>query len=127
MSELNSNLDHSSAAKDAGSFDHSSRLDAENFRTSTETRPNGDLVLIVESPRYGVFRRVVPKDLKDPAEFVNRVKLDLLIQNGELPRNEILQAARKDRIPTYTLGKLHKTRYASLWEDRKIRKDEPSA
>ena len=127
MSELNSNLDHSNAGEDAQSIDHASQFDAADFKTSTESRPNGDLVLIVESPRYGVFRRVVPKDLKDPAEFVNRIKLDLLIQNGELPRNEILQAARKDRIPTYTLGKLHKTRYASLWEDRKIRKDEPPA
>lgn len=125
MTEFNANLDPSTAAKDAGSFDHASRLETENFKTSTESRPNGDLVLIVESPRYGIFRRVVPKDLKDPAAFVDRVKLDLLIQNGELPRNEILQAARKDRIPTYTLGKLHKTRYASLWEKRKIDKDTP--
>lgn len=109
----------------ADAFEHRSCLEMTDFKTSTETRPNGDLVLIVESARYGVFRRVVPKDLKDPAEFVNRVKLDLLIQNGELPRSEILQAARKDRIPTYTLGKLHKTRYASLWENRKIQKDKP--
>lgn len=108
-------------------FEHASSLDPSNFKTSTESRPNGDLVLIVESPRYGVFRRVVPKDLKNPEEFVNRVKLDLLIQNGVLPRAEILQAAHKDRIPTYTLGKLHKTRYASLWENRKIHKGEPQA
>lgn len=126
MTELNPNLDDTGAAEGGEPLEHvSSCMKAAHFKTSTEARPNGDLVLIVESPRYGIFRRVVPKDLKDPAEFVNRVKLDLLIQNGELPRGEILRAARKDRIPTYTLGKLHKTRYASLWEDRKIDKEEP--
>ncbi len=127
MTEPNPNLDRGSTPQGVETFDHSSCFDTSNFKTSTESRPNGDLVLIVESPLYGIFKRVVPKDLKDPAEFVNRVKLDLLIQNGELPRTEILQAARKDRIPTYTLGKLHKTRYASLWEDRKIHKGKPPA
>jgi hypothetical protein len=47
-----------------------------------------------------------------------------MIQHGELPRSEILRAAHKDAIPSYTLGKLHKTRYASLWEDRKIKKED---
>lgn len=123
MTEPKSDLDQNNPQESAEALDHASFLANTNFKTSTESRPNGDLVLIVESPRYGIFRRVVPKDLKDPAEFVNRVKLDLLIQNGELPRGEILRAARKDRIPTYTLGTLHKTRYASLWENRRIDKD----
>lgn len=127
MTKLNPQVDGDNSAQGNQSFEHTSCFDPSNFKTSTESRPNGDLVLIVESPRYGIFRRVVPKDLKDPAEFVNRVKLDLLIQNGELPRSEILRAARKDRIPTYTLGKLHKTRYASLWEDRKLDKNKPPA
>ncbi len=125
MTDLSPNLDRSSTVSDSDAHEHTSCFETSTFITSTETRPNGDLMLIVESSEYGVSRRIVPKDLKDPAEFVNRMKLDLMIQHGVLPRAEILRAVRKDNIPTYTLGKLHKTRYASLWEDRKIRKDNP--
>ncbi|WP_339847359.1 hypothetical protein [uncultured Halopseudomonas sp.] len=122
MTDPNPNLDHPGGGESSEQFEHEPCMSDYNFKTSTETRPNGDLVLIVESPRFGIFRRAVPKDLQNPEEFVHRVKLDLLIQNGELPRGEILRAAQKDRIPTYTLGKLHRTRYASLWENRKIEK-----
>lgn len=103
---------------------HSSNTDTTRllarYSVSTETTPNGDLMVVLESPDKQVYKRVVPKDLKDVVSFVNRFKLDMLIAQGQLPRKDILQAVRKETLPTYLPGTLETTRYARLWHDRKI-------
>tara|TARA_R110000782_G_scaffold9334_3_gene30142 strand:- start:578 stop:961 length:384 start_codon:yes stop_codon:yes gene_type:complete len=125
MTDPTSSLDSTAAETGSERYKKTSFFETSTFKASTEIRPNGDLMLIVESPQYGVYRRIVPKDLKDSAALVSRIKLDLMILHGELPPTDILLAAHRNAIPSYTLGKLHKTRYASLWEDRKINKEDP--
>lgn len=92
------------------------------YTPSFERRPDGNLLLILESPDHAQFKRVVPKNLTDAEKFVNRIKLDLMIERGEAPKKDILRAVSSDSIPTYTTGELFKTRSASLWERRKILK-----
>ena len=94
MTDPTSSLDSTAAETGSERYKKTSFFETSTFKASTEIRPNGDLMLIVESPQYGVYRRIVPKDLKDSAALVSRIKL-------------------------------HKTRYASLWEDRKINKEDP--
>ncbi|MFN3579310.1 MAG: hypothetical protein ACK4VV_02415 [Pseudomonas sp.] len=91
------------------------------YQVSTETTPNGDLMVILECPDNKRYRRLVPRDLKNVSDFVNRFKLDLLIDQGDLPRREILKAVCKEQLPDYLPGATKTTRYARLWEDRKLK------
>ncbi len=91
------------------------------YKVSTETTPNGDLMVVLECPDSKLYKRVVPKNLKDVAGFVHRFKLDMLIDQGHLPRKDILKAVDKETLPTYMQGPLETTRYARLWEDRKLK------
>lgn len=92
-----------------------------DYRVSTETTPNGDVMVILECPDKKLYRRLVPRDLKNVSDFVNRFKLDLLIEQGLLPRDEILKAVCKEQLPDYLPGANKTTRYARMWEDRKIK------
>ncbi|MEH6500192.1 MAG: hypothetical protein V7751_12450 [Pseudoalteromonas distincta] len=90
------------------------------YKISTETTPNGDLMVVLECPDNKLYKRVVPKNLKDVADFVHRFKLDMLIDQGHLPRNDILKAVDRKTLPTYMPGALETSRYARMWQDRKI-------
>lgn len=90
------------------------------YKVTTETTPNGDLMVVLECPDQKSYRRVVPRDLKDVAGFVHRFKLDMLIDQGHLPRKDILHAVAQDTLPRYMSGPLETTRYARMWRDRKI-------
>ncbi|PCC99863.1 DUF3509 domain-containing protein [Halopseudomonas pelagia] len=91
------------------------------YKVSTETTPNGDLMVVLECPDNKLYKRVVPKDLRDVSGFVHRFKLDMLIDQGHLPRKDILQAVDKQKLPDYLPGTLETTRYARLWEERKLK------
>lgn len=103
-------------------INETSRLMA-GYKVSTETTPNGDLMVVLECPDKKLYKRVVPRNLKDVAGFVHRFKLDMLIDQGHLPRKDILHAVEKDTLPTYMSGPIETTRYARLWHDRKIQSE----
>ncbi|WP_022963293.1 hypothetical protein [Halopseudomonas pelagia] len=90
------------------------------YKVSTETTPNGDLMVVLECPDNKLYKRVAPKHLNDVADFVHRFKLDMLIDQGRLPRNDILRAVDKKTLPTYMPGAQETSRYARMWQDRKL-------
>lgn len=90
------------------------------YKVSTETTPNGDLMVVLECPDSKLYKRVAPKNLKDVGDFVHRFKLDMLIDQGHLPRNDILRAVDRKTLPTYMPGALETSRYARMWQDRKL-------
>lgn len=90
------------------------------YKVSTETTPNGDLMVVLECPDNKLYKRVAPKNLKDVADFVHRFKLDMLIDQGHLPRNAILRAVDRKTLPSYMPGALETSRYARMWQDRKL-------
>ncbi len=82
-------------------------------------RPDGSSVVIVRSEEK-VFLRVLPQDLKSADQLIRRIKLDLLLAKGESPTREVIGTIDVADLPTYTNGRLYKTRAASLWDRRRL-------
>lgn len=89
-------------------------------RISADPRPDGSFVLIVKSADGKELRRVLPEDQKSADQLMRRVRLDLMLAKGQPPTREVLGTIDVANLPTYTNGRLYKTRSASLWERRRL-------
>ena len=86
---------------------------------SFQGRPDGSSVVVV---RMGdkEFRRVLPQGLRDTDQLIRRIRLDLMLAKGQSPTREVIGTIDVSNLPTYTNGRLYKTRAASLWERRRL-------
>lgn len=89
-------------------------------KISADPRPDGSFVLIVKSADGKELRRVLPEDQKSADQLMRRVRLDLMLAKGQPPTREVLGTIDVASLPTYTNGRLYKTRAASLWERRRL-------
>lgn len=87
---------------------------------SADLRPDGSSVLVVKSADGKELRRVLPQDQQNADQLIRRVRLDLMLAKGQAPTREVIGTIDVSNLPTYSNGRLHKTRAASLWERRKI-------
>lgn len=83
-------------------------------------RPDGSYVVIVLTEGKEL-RRVLPVDLKDVDQLIRRIKLDLMLAKGQIPTRDVIGTMDISNLPTYTNGRLYKTRAASLWERRRLK------
>lgn len=86
---------------------------------SINRRPDGSSVMIIHSGEQ-VLLRVLPQDPKGADLLIRRIKLDLLLASGKSPTREVIGSIEVADLPTYTNGRLYKTRAASLWERRRL-------
>lgn len=89
-------------------------------KISADPRPDGSFVLIVKSADGKELRRVLPEDQKSADQLMRRVRLDLMLAKGQPPTREVLGTIDVANLPTYTNGRLYKTRAASLWDRRRL-------
>src|SRR5690606_9746037 len=75
-------------------------------KISADPRPDGSCVLVVKSADGKELRRVLPRDL--------------MLAKGQAPTREVIGTIDVSTLPTYTNGRLYKTRAASLWERRRV-------
>ncbi|PRB80443.1 DUF3509 domain-containing protein [Pseudomonas sp. MYb185] len=87
---------------------------------SANPRPDGSFVIIVKSADGKELRRVLPDDQKSADQLIRRVRLDLMMAKGQPPTREVIGTIDVSNLPTYTNGRLYKTRAASLWERRRL-------
>ena len=76
--------------------------------------------LVVKSADGKELRRVLPRDQKNVDQLIRRVRLDLMLAKGQAPTREVIGTIDVSTLPTYTNGRLYKTRAASLWERRRV-------
>ncbi len=89
-------------------------------KISAAPRPDGSCVLVVKSADGKELRRVLPRDQKNVDQLIRRVRLDLMLAKGQAPTREVIGTIDVSTLPTYTNGRLYKTRAASLWERRRV-------
>jgi len=95
------------------------------YQVSTSLRPDGEhLLTLTTASGKAVYQRILQKDMTD-AQLISRIKLDLLTE--EPPEQRDISAVLQDsEAQNYTSGKIHRTRWERLWEERKVeRSDEP--
>lgn len=89
-------------------------------KISAAPRPDGSFVLVVKSADGKELRRVLPQDQKSADQLIRRIRLDLVLAKGQPPTREVLGTIDVASLPTYTNGRLYKTRAASLWDRRRL-------
>lgn len=89
-------------------------------RVSADPRPDGSFILVIKSADGKELRRVLPKDQHNADQLIRRIRLDLMLAKGQAPTREVIGPVDASNLPTYSNGRLYKTRAASLWERRRI-------
>jgi len=90
-----------------------------NYGVSMTQRPDGSVLLTVAHNGHRLKRVIDGSYTTD--EVVRMIKFDLIAESADASINEAVKYCSSIDLPTYTHAPISRTRYANLWDARKIK------